>query len=80
MADAACVCYAISNVCQLINNSMLAENAIIAFTFGICESSFNIIKFFKSRKSNLISCLSFLLMYSEIWRVGQEGKEAPGSW
>lgn len=59
---------------------MLAENAIIAFTFGICESSFNIIKFFKSGKSNLISCLSFPLMYSEIWKVGQEGKEAPGSW
>lgn len=44
MADA--LCYTISNVCQLINNLMLAENAIIAFTFGICESSFNIIKVF----------------------------------
>lgn len=58
--------YTIPNVCQLINDLMLAENAIIAFTFGICESSLNIIKFFKSGKSNLISCLSFPLMYSEI--------------
>jgi len=40
------MCYTISNVYQLINNLMLAEKAIIAFTFGICESSFNIITFF----------------------------------
>lgn len=30
--------YTISNVCQLINNLMLPENAIIAFTFGFCEA------------------------------------------
>lgn len=47
---------------------MLAENAIIAFTFGFRESSFNIIKYFKSGKSNLITCLSFPLMHSEIYR------------
>lgn len=61
-----CTSYTISNVCQLINNLMLAENAIIAFTFGFRESSFNIIKYFKSEKSNLITCLSFPLMHSEI--------------
>lgn len=70
--------YTISNVCQLINNLMLPENAIIAFTFGFCESSFNIIKYFKSGRSHLITCLSFPLMHSEIQRVGQEEKEEWG--
>lgn len=65
------MCYALSNVYQLINNSALAEHAVTALTLGICESSFNIIKFFKPGESNFISYLSFPLMYIEIWRLGR---------